>query len=139
MLVLTFPAILDNYFGIISAMFFVSSPFTINSARDGFLAIREELENVARTLGASKFRVFTTISLPMASRSILSGAIMTWARAMSEVGAIMVVAYYPKTAQVLVIDYFNNYGLHYAMPIAVLLIILSLSLFSILRLLSVKA
>ncbi len=139
-LLLTFSSyILDNYLGIILAMLFVSSPFTINSARDGFLAIDEKIEHVARTLGATRFKVFVTISLPLAFRSIISGAILTWARAISEVGAILVVAYYPKTAQILVIEYFNNYGLRLAMPIATVMIVMSLTMFALLRWLSAKA
>ncbi|MCQ4153865.1 MAG: ABC transporter permease [Archaeoglobi archaeon] len=138
MLLLTFSnAILDNYTGIIAAMLFVSASFTINSARDGFIAVEEKTEFVARTLGASRSKAFFTISLPLAKRSILTGAIMTWARAMSEVGAILIVAYYPKTAQVLVMDYFNSYGLNSAKPIATILILISLGLFITLRRVSV--
>ena len=134
MLLVTFSnRILDSYLGIIMAMLFVSAPFTINAARDGFLAVDEKLEHVARTLGASKLRAFFTISLPMAMSSILSGAIMTWARAISEVGAILIIAYYPKTAQILVMEYFNNYGLRASRPISVILVLLSLSIFVILR------
>ncbi len=134
MLLITFSsAIVDNYVGIIMAMLFVSASFTINSARDGFLAVDENLEHVARTLGASKLRTFFTISLPLALPSILSGAIMTFARAMSEVGSILIVAYYPKTAQILVMEYFENYGLRASRPIAVLLILISLAMFVTLR------
>lgn len=133
-LLITFSnSILDNYFGIIMAMLFVSSSFTVNSARDGFLSVDVELEHVARTLGAGKFKVFLTVSLPLASHSILSGAIMTFARAMSEVGAILIVAYYPKTAQILVLEYFENFGLSYSLPISIILISLSLTIFSTLR------
>ncbi|WP_042698943.1 tungstate ABC transporter permease WtpB [Thermococcus sp. PK] len=134
MLLVTFSnKILDSYLGIIMAMLFVSAPFTINAARDGFLAVDEKLEHVARTLGASKLKAFLTVSLPIAMPSILSGAIMTWARAISEVGAILIVAYYPKTAQVLVMEYFNNYGLRASRPISVILVLLSLSIFVVLR------
>ena len=134
MLLVTFSnRILDSYLGIIMAMLFVSAPFTINAARDGFLAVDEKLEHVARTLGASKLKAFFTVSLPLALPSILSGAIMTWARAISEVGAILIVAYYPKTAQVLVMEYFNNYGLRASRPISVILILLSLGIFVVLR------
>lgn len=125
--------ILDSYLGIIMAMLFVSSPFTINSARDGFLAVDDRLEYVARSLGATKLKTFFTISLPLALPSIFSGAIMTWARAMSEVGAILIVAYYPKTAQILVLEYFENFGLKASMPISVMLIAISLTLFASLR------
>jgi len=134
MLLVTFSnSILDSYTGIIAAMLFVSAPFTINASRDGFLAVDEKLEAVARTLGASLWKAFALISLPMASPSIASGAIMTWARAISEVGAILIVAYYPKTAQVLILEYFNNYGLRASRPIAVVMVGLSLGIFVLLR------
>ncbi len=134
MLVLTFSsAIVDNYLGIILAMLFVSASFTINSARDGFLSVDERLEHVARTLGAGRLRTFFTVSLPLALPSIVSGAIMTFARAMSEVGAILIVAYYPKTAQILVMDYFEEYGLKEALPVAALLVLIGLTIFVILR------
>ncbi|NJE79668.1 molybdenum ABC transporter permease, partial [Thermococcus sp. GR4] len=73
------------------------------------------------------------ISLPMAFPSIASGAIMTWARAISEVGSILIVAYYPMTAQVLILEYFNNYGLRASRPIAVLMVTISLGIFVLLR------
>ncbi len=134
MLLVTFSsAILDSYTGIIAAMLFVSAPFTINASRDGFLAVDEKLEHVARTLGASRIRAFFSVSLPMAFPAIASGAIMTWARAISEVGAILIVAYYPKTAQVLVMEYFNNYGLRASRPISVILVAMSLAIFVLLR------
>ncbi len=134
MLLVTFSnSILDSYTGIIAAMLFVSAPFTINASRDGFLAVDEKLEAVARTLGASRWKAFALISFPMAFPSIASGAIMTWARAISEVGAILIVAYYPKTAQVLILEYFNNYGLRASRPIAVVMVSLSLGIFILLR------
>ena len=134
MLLVTFSsAILDSYTGIIAAMLFVSASFTINAARDSFLAVDERLEAVARTLGAGRMRAFLSVSLPLALPGIASGAIMTWARAMSEVGSILVVAYYPKTAQVLVLEYFNDYGLRASRPVAVLLVGLSLIIFVTLR------
>jgi len=134
MLLVTYSTyILDSYKGIIAAMLFVSAPFTINASRDGFLAVDEKIEAVARTLGASRLRVFFSVSLPIAFPSVASGAIMTWARAISEVGAILIVAYYPKTAQVLVMEYFNNYGLKASRPISVILIAISLTIFVLLR------
>ncbi|AFN04493.1 molybdenum ABC transporter permease [Pyrococcus furiosus DSM 3638] len=134
MLLVTFSdAILDNYKGIVAVMLFVSSPFIVNSARDGFLSVDEKLEYVARTLGASGLRTFFSVTLPNAIHSIASGAIMAWARAISEVGAILIVAYYPKTAQVLIMEYFNNYGLRASRPIAVILVTISLAVFIFLR------
>jgi molybdate/tungstate transport system permease protein len=66
--------------GIVVAMIFVSVPFLIHSARDGFIAVDPRMERVAQTLGASPWQVFWKVSLPLASRNILSGAVMMWAR-----------------------------------------------------------
>ena len=79
--------------GAVIAMMFVSVPFLIDSARDGFKAVDVRLEKVARTLGASPWRVFFRVSLPLAWRSIFSGSVMMWARAISEFGAVLILAY----------------------------------------------
>ena len=74
--------------GISLAMAFVSLPFLVNAARDGFLAIDPRLERVARTLGASPWQAFFRVSLALSWRSVLSGAIMMWARGIAEFGAV---------------------------------------------------
>ena len=126
----------DSTIGIMIAMIFVSVPFLINAAKDGFEAVPIRLEKVAYTLGASPVRVFLTISLPMAWRSILSGFVLMWARGLSEFGAVIVVAYYPTVTSVLIYDRFTAYGLKYAQPVAVLFIIVCLLIFILFRLLS---
>ncbi|HIJ64721.1 MAG TPA: ABC transporter permease [Candidatus Hydrogenedentes bacterium] len=122
--------------GIMLAMAFVSLPFLINAARDGFCAVPERLEKAARNLGASPARVFFTISLPLAWRAILSGLIMMWARGLSEFGAVVVVAYHPMTAAVLIYERFGAFGLKYARPISVILIGVCLLFFVAVRLLA---
>ena len=122
-----------GYAGIMAAMAFVSVPFLINSARDGFAAVPEQLERAALNLGASPLRVFLTISVPMAWRSILSGSIMMWARGMSEFGAVLVVAYHPMITPVLIYERFGAFGLKYARPVAVLFIGICLAFFVVLR------
>ena len=120
------------------AMAFVSIPFLINSARDGFSAVPERLEKAALNLGASPVRVFFTISVPLAWRSIISGLIMMFARGMSEFGAVIIVAYHPMIAPVLIYERFGAYGLKYARPVSVLFIAISLIVFIILRLIARK-
>jgi molybdate/tungstate transport system permease protein len=122
--------------GISIAMAFVSIPFLVDSARQAFAAVPERLEKAARTLGASPCRVFFTISLPLAWRGILSGMILMWARGISEFGAVVIIAYHPMTTPVMVFQRLNDYGLSYARSVAVLLILICISLFVILRLLS---
>lgn len=122
--------------GIITAMAFVSIPFLINAARDGFSMVPERLERAALTLGASPARVFFTISLPLAWRSILSGLILMWARGLSEFGAVVVVAYHPMITPVLIYERFGAFGLRYARPVAVLFIGVCLIFFILARLLA---
>ncbi len=127
-----------NPAGIILAMAFVSIPFLINAARDGFAAVPERLEKIALTLDASPTRVFFTISLPLAWRSILSGFILMWARGMSEFGAVIIIAYNPKTAPVLIFERFTSYGLKYSVPVAVVFVTVCLIIFVTLRLIKKK-
>lgn len=122
--------------GISLAMAFVSVPFLINAARDGFAGIPLRLEKAALTLGASPLRVFFTISLPMAWRSIVSGLIMMFARGMSEFGAVIIIAYHPMITPIMIFERFNAYGLKYARPVAVVFIVICLAFFIALRLLS---
>lgn len=122
--------------GIILAMAFVSLPFFINSARDGFSAVPEKLEKAALNLGASPARVFLTISVPLAMRHIVSGCVMMFARGMSEFGAVVIIAYHPMVAPVLIFERFSSFGLQYARPVAVILIILSVFFFLLMRLLT---
>jgi len=119
--------------GIVIAMSFVSIPFLVNAAKDGFTAVDPRLENVARTLGAKPFQAFYQIALPLSSRNIISGAIMMWARGISEFGAVIILVYHPMTAPILIYERFMAYGLKYAKPVAVLLVLICLILFAVLR------
>ena len=122
--------------GIIVAMAFVSVPFLINAARDGFAAVPLRLERAALSLGASPARVFFTVSVPLAWRSILSGLILMWARGLSEFGAVVIIAYHPIVTPVLIYERFGAFGLKYARPVAVLFIGVCLVFFLVMRLLA---
>lgn len=119
--------------GIVAAMLFVSVPFMVNSARLGFEAVDSQLEKAARTLGESSFGVLRRVKLPLAVRGIATGAILTYARAISEIGAVMILAYYPMTAPVKIYDLFLQTGLEQSSAMAVLLLAVSLSTFLVLR------
>ncbi len=121
--------------GIVVAMLFVSVPIYINQAKEGFASVDVRLEHVARTLGSSPMRVFFTISLPLSIRHIAAGAIMSWARGISEFGAVVVIAYYPMVAPTLIYERYLSQGLSAAMPVAAILILLSLIVFVALRIL----
>jgi molybdate/tungstate transport system permease protein len=124
----------DSTAGIVIAMLFVSVPFLIDSAKEGFRKVDVRIEKVARTLGASPWQVFVRISFPLAWRSIVAGGIMMWARGISEFGAVVILTYHPMIAPVLVFERFEAFGLDYARPVAVLLIVVSVLAFVALRL-----
>jgi molybdate/tungstate transport system permease protein len=135
----------DALAGVVIAMMFVSVPFLIDSARDGFKAVDVRLEKVARSLGASPWRVFFRVTLPLSWRSIFSGSVMMWARAVSEFGAILILAYHvpflgehPAVAPILVYERFASFGLDYARPVAVLVILISMAAFIVLRMLALR-
>lgn len=119
--------------GIVIAMLFVSLSFLVNAAREGFEAVDARLERVARTLGASPWQAFWRISFPLAWRSILSGMILMWARGLSEFGAVVIIAYHPMVAPVLLYERFESFGLRYSRPVATLMILICLFTFVVLR------
>lgn len=122
--------------GIVIAMTFVSAPFLINATRDAFAGVPNRVEEVARTLGASPLQVFSRVSLPLALRGILSGALLMWARGISEFGAVIILTYHPMVTPVLIFERFEAYGLKFAYPVAALLVLICLVLFSLFRFLS---
>ncbi|HJS59355.1 MAG TPA: ABC transporter permease [Vicinamibacteria bacterium] len=77
---------------VVMAQLFIASPFFVKAASAGFEAVDSRLEAAARTLGASRWRVFWTISVPLARPALLSGVVLAWARALSEFGATMMFA-----------------------------------------------
>jgi len=128
--------IMGSVTGIVTVLTFVGLPFYINAAKEGFEAVSPRLEKVSRSLGASMLSTFFRITFPLASRSILVGAIMCLARAVSEFGAVVIVAYHPMIAPVMIYERFEAYGLKYSQPVAFWLVALCLILFLLLRMLT---
>ncbi len=123
----------DSFWGIVAVMAFVSTPLMIDALVDGFLGVDVSLEHVARSLGASESETFWRITLPLASRSLITGSLLSWARGMSEVGALLIVAYYPKSINVLIMERFWTYGLQVAKATAFPLLLISLVTFVLIR------
>lgn len=122
--------------GIVAVLLFVGVPFYINTAKSGIESIPRRLENVSRSLGAGGASTFFRVTLPLCWRYMLVGMIMCMARAISEFGAIIIVAYHPMIAPVLMYERFTAYGLKYSQPVAVILIVVSMLFFLLLRTLS---
>jgi molybdate transport system permease protein len=77
---------------VVAAMAVMSFPLLVRGARIAFEAVNPRLEQVATTLGASPFRVFLTITFPLAIRGIIAGSVLAFARALGEFGATILVA-----------------------------------------------
>jgi molybdate/tungstate transport system permease protein len=114
-------------------MLFVSLPFLVVTAREAFALVDPELELVAATEGASRWQAFRYVTLPLAWRGILAGAVLMWGRGISEFGAVIILAYHPKIAPTLIYERFAGFGLTAAQPVAVLLVLASLAVFLLLQ------
>jgi molybdate/tungstate transport system permease protein len=124
----------DSLWGVVVAMLFVSLPFLVTMSAEAFALVDEETERVAQTDGATPWQAFWLVTMPQAGRGVLGGALMMWARGISEFGAVVILAYHPKIVPVLVYERFEGFGLAAAQPVAALLVLAALAVFSILRL-----
>jgi len=77
---------------VVLAQTFVAAPLYIRSARIGFTQIDMQLEEAAHVEGANHWQLFYEVMFPLAGRALLSGAILTWTRALGEFGATVLFA-----------------------------------------------
>lgn len=77
---------------VVLAQTFVAAPLFIRTAIIGFSAIDSELEEAAKLDGAGERQLFRFVTLPLSRKALLSGAVLTWARALGEFGATIIFA-----------------------------------------------
>ena len=77
---------------VVLALAAMSLPLLVRAARTAFEEVNPAFEQMARTLGAGEWRVFWTVTLPLARRGVLAGALLALARALGEFGATIMVA-----------------------------------------------
>jgi molybdate transport system permease protein len=77
---------------VVIAMMVISFPLVARSVRAGIEQVDRRYEDIAATLGAGPFRIVRTITLPLASRGIIAGAILGFSRALGEFGATIMIA-----------------------------------------------
>lgn len=119
-------AVVGSRFGIGLAMLFVAAPLYLSAAREAIARVDARYEQVARTLGDTPTRAAWRVTRPLAGRGLLAAALVMWARAVSEFGAIVILTYNPKVASVLAYDRFTASGLNAALPVAAVLVLLAL-------------
>jgi len=77
---------------VVIALAVMSLPLFVRAARTAFEEVNPRFEEMSRTLGAGEWRVFFTVTLPLARRGVLSGMVLAFARGLGEFGATIMVA-----------------------------------------------
>jgi molybdate/tungstate transport system permease protein len=139
-------SVLGSMIGMVLAMTFVSAPYAVNAAREAFESIDDRLEYASRIHGANRWDTFRRVTAPLAVRGMITGGVLAWARAVSEFGAVAVVAYsvsffYPPeggdvTAQHAPVFVYNTYlqgGLAESGAVAFILLGVSALIFLLVR------
>lgn len=100
--------IVFNWKGVLIAMAVMSFPLLVRSVRTSFAEVNPRLEQIAATLGASGLRIFFVITVPLAYRGIIAGALLAFSRALGEFGAtILLAGNIPGRTQTLSLAIFN--------------------------------
>jgi molybdate/tungstate transport system permease protein len=134
----------DSIWAVVLVMVYVGAPYTVLASELAFRSVENDAIEAAQSLGAGRADAFLDVTLPAAGRGILTGALLTWARGVSEIGAFLILAYAvypagpysgPVTSPVSVYIY-NLYGInfHAAASAAALLVLLALVAFLAVRL-----
>jgi len=139
-------SILGTMAGMVLAMAFVSAPYAVNATREAFEAIDDRLEYAARIHGANRWETFRRVTGPLAVRGMITGGVLAWARAVSEFGAVAVVAYsirffYPPAGEVVrsshapvfVYQSYLTGSLDESGAVSVLLLAVSVGIFLVIR------
>lgn len=85
--------VFDTIWGVVLVMVYVSAPYLIIASEIAFRTVDEQVVEAARSLGATPSEVVASITLPLAARGLVAGALLAWARAVSEIGGLLIIAY----------------------------------------------
>jgi molybdate transport system permease protein len=124
---------------VIMAQIFVASPFYLRQAKSLFEQLDPVYEQTARTLGASPLRIFALITLPLTANGLVSGAVMTFGRALGEFGAtIMFAGNLPGVTQTMPLAVYVGMEGNFTvgLTISILLVIISFAIINADRLLA---
>jgi molybdate/tungstate transport system permease protein len=108
--------------GVVLAQTFVASPFVVVTTKATIEGVDPGLESASRSLGKGRLETLRRVTLPLAWPGVLAGITLTFARALGEFGATIMLAYYPRTMPVQIWVSFTTLGLENAFPVAVLLV-----------------
>jgi len=116
----------DSLLGVVLAQTFVAAPFVVITARAGFGAVDERLEQASRSLGYGPLATFRRVSLPSRAERSSPASYSRFARAIGEFGATMMVAYNPRTMPTRIWVDFIAGGIDAIVPLALALLAITL-------------
>lgn len=121
---------------VVLAQLFVAAPYYVKSARAGIEGLDRELEEAAALDGAGVWQTFRYVSIPLAFPALLSGTVMTWARALGEFGATIIFAgNLPGRTQTMPLAIYIGFELNFnvALTLAVILLAVSFTILFIVK------
>jgi ABC-type sulfate transport system permease component len=137
--------IYDTIWGVVLVMVFVSAPYTVLASELSFRAVDGRVIEASRSLGAGAATAFLTVTFPLALRGIVAGLLLTWARAVSEIGGLLIIAAYvypgglydgpvSSTVSVYIYNLFQYGDLQDAAAVSSLFLLIAFALFLLVRL-----
>lgn len=132
--------VIDTLLGAVITVTYLSATYSIRIVEGAIRQVDPDVELTARTLGASQQFTFIHVVIPKVWRSIANGAIIAWARAVAEVGALLVVAYYilfngnlVSPASIFIFQGYEALGLSDAVKFSAALVVIILGTFILYR------
>jgi molybdate/tungstate transport system permease protein len=132
--------LIDTLIGAVITVTYLSATYSIRVTETSIKTINPDVELTARTLGSSPAFTFIHVIVPRIWKSIANGALLTWARAVAEVGALLVVANYVifngtyvSPASIYIYEGFEALGLYGVVKYSAALLLIVLAIFIIYR------
>lgn len=117
---------------VVIAQTFIAAPYYIKAASIGFSNIDSELKHAAAMDGADSIQTFFHISIPLSWKAMLSGAVMTWARALGEFGATIIFAgNFSGKTQTMPLAIYIGFQVDMSVAITLAVILISFSFFTL--------
>lgn len=127
--------------GIILALLYVSFPFVVRAVQPVLMEMDQDMEEAAKTLGASTFAIFVRVVLPTLLPAILTGAALSFSRAIGEFGSIAIVSgnipFKTQVASVYIYGELESYNQQGAMGVSVVLLACSFLILTFLNLIQI--
>ena len=122
--------------GVVVAQTFVALPFLVLAVEGALRSADPRFDDLAATLGASRWQTFRRVTLPLAAPGLASGAVLAWARALGEFGATITFAgSFPGTTRTMPLAVYNalNSDFDSAILLSLVLLVVSIAVLGLLR------